>query len=77
MWGSLDGDLAIWDLSSDILQTSRVGPRFHIGQADMQSRASYFFSQRPTLWISLLVLAALLFAFTSVRLLRQRAREQS
>ncbi len=74
LWGSLDGDLAIWDSSADSARTTRVGSRFHIGQPDLQSRASFFFSQRPWLWISLLSAAALLFALTSVSLLRRRAR---
>jgi len=74
LWGSLDGDLAVWDLSADSARTTRIGSRFHIGQPDLQSRASFFFSQRPWLWISLLVATALLFAITSVSLLRQRAR---
>jgi len=77
LWGSLDGDLAIWDSSSDSARTTRVGSRFHIGQPDLQSRASFFFSQRPWLWISLLSAAALLFVITSVSLLRQRARDRS
>ena len=77
LWGSLDGDLAIWDASADVARTSRVGSRFHIGQPDLQSRASFFFSERPWLWISILVAAALLLTVTSVRLLRKRAREQS
>jgi hypothetical protein len=72
LWGSLNGDLAIWDLSEDVARTANIGSKFHIGQRDLQSRASFFFSQRPWLWIGLLIVAALIFTLTSVRLLRQR-----
>jgi hypothetical protein len=77
LWGSLKGDLAIWDLSEDSAHTANIGPKFHIGQPDVQSRASFFFSQRPGLWVGLLIVAALVFAFTSVRLLRERMRKQA
>jgi len=76
LWGSLDGDLAIWDLSGDAARTARVGSRFHIGRPDFQSRASFYFSQRPWLWISLLIAAALIFSMTSISLLRRRMRHQ-
>jgi hypothetical protein len=77
LWGSLNGDLAIWNLSQDVARTAVVGSRFHIGQLDLQSRASFFFSERPGLWIGLLIVAALIFAFASVKLLRKRMQRQS
>jgi hypothetical protein len=77
LWGSLNGDLAIWTLSQDVARTAVVGSRFHIGQLDLQSRASFFFSERPGLWIGLLIVAALIFAFASVKLLRKRMQRQS
>ncbi len=77
LWGSLNGDLAIWDSSQGVARTANIGSTFHIGQRDLQSRASFFFSQRPGLWIGLLIAAALIFALTSVRLLRQRMQKQS
>jgi hypothetical protein len=75
LWGSLDGDLAVWDLSEGVARTANIGSKFHIGQADLQSRASFFFSKRPGLWIGLLIFAALIFTLTSVRLLRQRMQQ--
>jgi hypothetical protein len=77
LWGSLNGDLAIWDSAQGVARTANIGSTFHIGQRDLQSRASFFFSQRPGLWIGLLIAAALIFALTSVRLLRQRMQKQS
>ena len=77
LWGSLQGDMAVWDPIDGVsAETSWVGPSFHVGGVDIFSRASFFFSQRPWLWIILLVAAALLFAATAVRLLRQQARQQ-
>jgi hypothetical protein len=77
LWGSLNGDLAIWDMSPGFARTATVGPQFHLGQTDLQSRASFFFSQRPGLWVGLLIIAALFFGVLSVRLLRERLRQRS
>lgn len=74
LWGSLNGDLAGWLPISDGAATGRVGERFHLGQRDLRSRASFYFSGRPWIWTMLLGLAALIFVVTSVYLLRRRAR---
>jgi hypothetical protein len=74
LWGSLAGDLAGWRPTSESAATSRVGDRFHIGQPDLRSRASFYFSGRPWLWTAMLGAAALLFVAISVYLLRRRAQ---
>jgi hypothetical protein len=74
LWGSLAGDLAGWRPASESAATGRVGDRFHIGQRDLRSRASFYFSGRPWLWTAMLGAAALLFVVISVYLLRRRAR---
>jgi hypothetical protein len=76
LWGSLYGDLAIWNPTLEAAETAWVGDRFHLGEADLQSRANFFFSERPWVWIGLLIVAALIFAFTSAKLLGRRARHQ-
>jgi hypothetical protein len=77
LWGSLYGDLAVWTPTLEAAETSWVGDRFHLGEADLQSRANFFFSERPWVWIGMLIVAALIFAFTSAKLLGKRARHQS
>jgi hypothetical protein len=73
MWGSLAGDIAGWRPAAESAATGRVGNRFHIGQRDLRSWASFYFSSHPLVWTALLGLAMLSFVVTSVYLLRRRA----
>lgn len=77
LWGGLQGDLSSWTAAGDTVATATVGKRFHLGEMDLSSRASFFFTERPALWIGLLTVVVIVFVLTSVYLLRRRARRRT
>lgn len=74
-WGSLAGSVAAWR-TDDRLVASAVGQRFTLGDVDLQTRASLFFTERPMLWIMVIAGSVLGFVLVSVLLLRIRTRLQ-
>jgi len=77
LWGGIAGDLVSWAPDSETVSAATVGSSFHLGEKDISSRASFYFSERPAVWLGLLGSVALVFVFLSVYLLRRRAREQA
>jgi hypothetical protein len=76
-WGAVQGSVAAWDPGRELMSTSSAGPRFTLGDVDLQTRASLYFTERPAAWTILIAGAVLAFVFVSVLLLRKRARRQS
>jgi len=77
MWGGIAGDLVSWAPDSHSVSTATVGSSFLLGERDLRSRASFFFNERPAMWLGLLGSAILVFVSSSVYLLRRRARAQA
>jgi len=75
-WGALGGSVSAWVPGRESMATSGAGPRFTLGDVDLQTRASLYFTERPVAWTLLIAGAVLAFVFVSVLLLRIRARRQ-
>ena len=75
LWGSLAGDVTSWTPASKTVSVARISKSFRIGESDIRSRASHYFTGRPGLWNGLLATAVLLFVLTSIWLLRRRRRQ--
>ncbi|MGH7860176.1 MAG: cellulose biosynthesis cyclic di-GMP-binding regulatory protein BcsB, partial [Candidatus Binatia bacterium] len=76
LWENLEGDIALWRERAETLSWQKAGRDYYIGDPGTATRMQYHFSRSPWIWVSAVLLALVLLALLTRRLLaRFDARE--
>jgi len=73
-WEALKEDIAVWSEGHESLVTESAAAKFVVGQVDPLTRVEYTFSQRPWIWVAVIVGVVILLTVLIGWLLKKRMK---
>ncbi len=71
VWGSLQGDLAVWKDTSESVHWQKLSPSYNVGNVSVSTHLEYYFTQHP--WYSIAIIFVMIILFVALtRLLLNR-----
>lgn len=74
IWYQLANDVTLWKPQSDVVQTQRVSPVWHLGKPSTYYAIRYYVGEYPVTWVASVIVSALAFALAIRMVLVRRSR---